>query len=697
MKVKSYSAAAMLLCLMSCNMENPLLTESTCPYGAPQFDKIKNEHYVPAFKAGIEEAKAEIDAIVANPEAPDFENTIEALEYSGRTLDRVSGIFYNLMEADTDDEMQAIAEEISPLMTEYSMYVSLNKPLFERIREVYLKKDSLGLDKEQIRLLEETYESFARNGANLSDEDKETYSKYAEELSLAQLQFSKNLLAATNAYTLHITDSTDLAGLPGYVVDMAAFAAKEKGMDGWVITLDYPSFGPFMKFSENRDLRKEVYMAYMTRAVGGEYDNTGIVGKIVDLRIRMAGLLGYDTYADYALENKMAKNTATVDAFLKELLEPSLPAAMKEVAEIEKFARENGFDDDRLRSWDFSYWSEKYREARYALNEEQLKPYFRLENCIDAVFDLANRLYGITFTEIHDVPVYHKDVKVYDVKDGNGRHLALFYADFFPRASKRGGAWMTAFREQGIYDGVEERPFVSIVTNFTKPTDTAPSLLTHGEFTTFLHEFGHSLHGILAEGRYPSMTGTSVPRDFVELPSQIMENWAYEPEYLDTFAKDYMTGEVIPDSLVTKIVASKNYLAAYNQVGQLRYGIMDMTWHSLKELPAEGTVEFEKRTVAPVTVLPSVPGTAFSPSFSHIFAGGYAAGYYSYKWSEVLEADAFSLFKEKGIFNKEVATSFRDNILSKGNSEDVAVLYRNFRGHDPQPEALLDKLGIKGK
>ena len=697
MKVKSYSAAAMLLCLMSCNMENPLLTESTCPYGAPQFDKIKNEHYVPAFKAGIEEAKAEIDAIVANPEAPDFENTIEALEYSGRTLDRVSGIFYNLMEADTDDEMQAIAEEISPLMTEYSMYVSLNKPLFERIREVYLKKDSLGLDKEQMRLLEETYESFARNGANLSDEDKETYSKYAEELSLAQLQFSKNLLAATNAYTLHITDSTDLAGLPGYVVDMAAFAAKEKGMDGWVITLDYPSFGPFMKFSENRDLRKEVYMAYMTRAVGGEYDNTGIVGKIVDLRIKMAGLLGYDTYADYALENKMAKNTATVDAFLKELLEPSLPAAMKEVAEIEKFARENGFDDDRLRSWDFSYWSEKYREARYALNEEQLKPYFRLENCIDAVFDLANRLYGITFTEIHDVPVYHKDVKVYDVKDGNGRHLALFYADFFPRASKRGGAWMTAFREQGIYDGVEERPFVSIVTNFTKPTDTAPSLLTHGEFTTFLHEFGHSLHGILAEGRYPSMTGTSVPRDFVELPSQIMENWAYEPEYLDTFAKDYMTGEVIPDSLVTKIVASKNYLAAYNQVGQLRYGIMDMTWHSLKELPAEGTVEFEKRTVAPVTVLPSVPGTAFSPSFSHIFAGGYAAGYYSYKWSEVLEADAFSLFKEKGIFNKEVAASFRDNILSKGNSEDVAVLYRNFRGHDPQPEALLDKLGIKGK
>ena len=688
------AAAAALFCITSCNMENPLLTESSNPYGAPAFDKIRNEHYLPAFKAGIEEAKAEIDAIVANSDAPDFRNTIEALEYSGRTLDRVSAIFYNLMEADTDDRMQEIAEEISPLMTEYSMYVSLNKPLFERVKAVYMKKDSLGLATDQERLLEETYRSFARNGANLSDEDKEIYSGYAEELSLATLQFSKNVLAATNAYTLHITDSTDLAGLPGYVVDMAALAAKERGLEGWVITLDYPSFGPFMKFSSVRDLRKEVYTAYMTRAVGGEYDNTGIVKKIVDLRIRMSDLLGYGTYAEYALEEKMAKTPGTVNSFLKELLDPSLPYAEKEVEDILAYAKENGFGDDVLQAWDFSYWSEKYREARYALNEEQLKPYFRLESCIAAAFDLANRLYGLTFTEMDNVPVYHKDVKVYDVKDADGNHKALFYADFFPRASKRGGAWMTEFRGQSICNGVEERPFISIVTNFTKPTETDPSLLTHGEFTTLLHEFGHSLHGILAEGRYPSQTGTSVPRDFVELPSQIMENWAFEPEFLDTFAKDYRTGEVIPDSLVRKIVASKNYLAGYSQVRQLQYGIMDMAWHTLTELPEENTVDFEAKVMAPLSVVPAVPGTAFSPSFSHIFAGGYAAGYYSYKWSEVLEADAFSLFKEKGIFSREVAASFRDNILSRGSSEDVSVLYRKFRGHDPEPEALMEKLGL---
>lgn len=673
------------------------MTESSHPYGAPAFDKIRNEHYLPAFKAGIEEAKAEIDSIVSNPAEPDFENTIEALEYSGQTLNRVSGIFYNLMEADTDDEMQAIAEEIAPMMTEYSMYISLNKPLFERVKAVYMKKDSLDLAQDQKKLLENTYESFARNGANLSDEDKETYSKYAEELSLATLQFSKNVLASTNAYTLHITDSTDLAGLPQYVVDMAAMYAKEKGLDGWVVTLDYPSFGPFMKYSENRELRKDVYMAYLTRSVGGEFDNTEIVKKIVDLRIKMSKLLGYETYADYALENKMAKDPETVNAFLKELLEPTMPFAKQEIADILEFAKENGYEDSELKSWDFSYWSEKYREAKFNLNEEQLKPYFRLENCIAAVFDLANRLYGLTFTEIHDVPVYHKDVKVYDVKDADGRHMALFYADFFPRASKSGGAWMTAFREQCIYNGVEERPFISIVTNFTKPTENAPSLLTHGEFVTFLHEFGHSLHGILAEGRYPSLTGTSVPRDFVELPSQIMENWAYEPEYLDTFAKDYRTGEVIPDSLITKIVASKNYLAGYSQVGQLRYGIMDMAWHTLTAVPEESTVDFEKETVAPISIIPAAPGTAFSPTFSHIFAGGYAAGYYSYKWAEVLEADAFSLFKEKGIFNKEVAGSFRENILSKGGSEDVAVLYKRFRGHNPEPEALMEKLGLVKK
>ncbi len=684
----------LLPAIVACNMENPLLTESSCPYGAPQFDKIKNEHYLPAFKAGIEEAKAEIDAIVANPEKPDFKNTIEALEYSGRTLNRVSSIFFNLMEADTDDEMQKIAEEVSPMMTEYSMYVSLNAPLFERVKAVYGQRDSLNLDQDQKQLLEDTYRSFARNGADLSDADKETYSKYAEELSLTTLQFSKNVLDATNAYSLHITDSADLAGLPDFARDMGAAAAKEKGLDGWVFTLDYPSFGPFMKYSDRRDLRKQVYMAYNTRAIGGEFDNTEIVKKIVDLRIKMAKLLGYETYAEYALEERMAKTPATVNSFLEELLEPSLPFARAEVAEVLEYARANGFEDTVLQPWDFSYWSEKYRESEYALNEEQLKPYFRLENCIDAVFSLANRLYGLTFEERKDIPVYHEDVKVYDVKDSAGRHMALFYADFFPRASKRGGAWMTEFRGQGFFNGQEERPFISIVTNFTKPTENAPALITHDEFTTFLHEFGHSLHGMLAEGRYPSITGTSVARDFVELPSQIMENWAYEPEYLDTFAKDYRTGEVIPDSLVNKIIASKNFLAGYYQVRQLHYGIVDMAWHTLAELPQESTLDFESKIIASCPVMPAVPGAAFSPSFSHIFAGGYAAGYYSYKWSEVLEADAFSLFKEKGIFNREVSGSFRENILSKGGSEDPAVLYRNFRGHDPQPEALMRKLGL---
>lgn len=675
-------------------MENPLLTESELPYGAPRFDKIKNEHYLPAFKAGIEEAKAEIDAIVNNPDEPTFENTIEALEMSGKTLNRVAGIFYNLMEADTDDEMQAIAEEISPMMTEYSMYVSLNQPLFERVKAVYQKKDSLGLEKDSYRLLETTYKSFARNGANLSGEDKETYSKYSEELALLDLQFSKNVLASKNAYILHLTDSADLAGLPPFAVEAGAAAAREKNLEGWVFTLDYPSYSPFLKYSSNEALRKEIWTANNTVAIGGETDNTEIVRKIADLRIKIANLLGYETYADYVLEERMAKNTATVDSFLDELLTPSLPYAREEVKTVLDFARENGYEKDEMAGWDFSYWSEKYRKEKYALDDEMLKPYFRLENCISAVFDLAGRLYGLKFTERNDIPGYHPDVKVYDVTDASGRHMALFYTDFFPRASKRGGAWMTEFRGQSICSGVENRPFISIVTNFSKPTENNPSLITHYELTTLLHEFGHALHGMLAEGRYESLTGTNVARDFVELPSQIMENWAYEPEYLDTFARHNETGEVIPDSLISKIVAAKNYLAAYGQVRQLQFGILDMAWHSLKAIPETGAITFEKNVLASSNVLPPVEGTAISPSFSHIFSGGYAAGYYSYKWAEVLEADAFSLFSEKGIFDKETAESFRSNILSKGNTEDASVLYRNFRGHDPEPEALMKKLGL---
>ncbi len=695
MTKKLLIAGAALALISSCNnMENPFLTESSAPFGAPEFDKIENEHYLPAFEAGIAEAKAEIDAIVANGEEPTFENTIEAMEYAGETLNRVAAVFFNLMEADTDDEMQQIAEQVSPMMTEYSMYVSLNAPLFERVKAVYEKRNELNLDKDQLKLLEDNYKGFVRGGANLSDEDKALYSKWSEELSLLTLQFSKNVLAATNAYTLNITDEADLAGLPEFVRTMAAETAAEKGLEGWAFTLDAPSYSPFLKYSTVRNLRQEMWTAYNTRSAGGEFDNNDIVKKIVDLRIKIANILGYETYADYALEERMAKSKDNVNEFIKNLLEPSMPFALKDVADVYAYAKKNGFEDSQLMPWDFSYWSERYQEAEYALSAEELKPYFQLESCIDAVFGLATRLYGISFEELDNVPVYHEDVKVYEVKDADGSHLALFYADFFPRASKRGGAWMTEFRGQSIENGVEKRPFISIVCNFTKPTADAPALITHDELTTFLHEFGHAIHGIFAQGRYPSLTGTSVSRDFVELPSQIMENWAFEPEYLNSFAKHYQTGEPIPAELIEKVVAAKNYLAAYMQVRQLHFGYVDMAWHTLTSVPSESVVEFEQKALAPYAVVPAIEGAAFSPAFSHIFSGGYSAGYYSYKWAEVLEADAFSLFKEKGIFNTEVAGSFRENILSKGGTEDADVLYRNFRGHDPQPEALMKKLGL---
>ena len=693
MKSRLITAGLGLALICSCNMKNPFLVESSAPFGAPEFDKITNEHYLPAFEAGIAEGKAEIDAIVANQEEPTFENTIEAMEYAGQTLNKVAGIFFNLMEAHTNDEMQAIAEQVSPMLTEFSMYSSLNEALFERVKTVYEKRESLNLEPDQMKLLEDTYKGFVRGGANLSAEDKEVYSKLSEELSLASLQFSKNVLAATNAYVLNITDSADLAGLPEYVKAMGAQTAAEKNLEGWAFTLAYPSFAPFMKYSENRELRKQMWIAYNTRAVGGDNDNNEIVKKIVDLRIKKANILGYETFADYALEVRMAKDRKTASDFIMQLLEPSLPYAKKDVADVANYARKNGFTCE-LMPWDFSYWSERLQKAEYSLDEELLKPYFQLENCIDAVFGLATTLYGITFHELDNVPVYHEEVKVYEVKDNDGSHLALLYADFFPRESKRGGAWMTEFRGQSIKDGVEYRPFISIVMNFTKPTADAPSLITHSELTTFLHEFGHALHGILAQGRYPSLTGTSVSRDFVELPSQLMENWAYEPEYLNTFAKHYQTGEAIPMELIDKIVAAKNFQAGYAQVRQLHFGYLDMSWHTLTALPEESTIEFEKSTLAPYAMMPSVEGTGFSTAFSHIFSGGYSAGYYSYKWAEVLEADAFSLFQEKGIFNTEVSNAFRKEILEKGGTEDEAVIYRNFRGHDPKPEALMEKLGL---
>jgi peptidyl-dipeptidase Dcp len=672
--------------------DNPLLTPSQAPFGAPEFDRIKKEHYLPAFREAIRLYKKEIDAIASDEAEPSFANTVLALEYAGEALRNVENIFFNLLEADGDPEMQKIAEEISPELSETEMYVSMNEPLFLRVAKVHETCGTMGTAEK--RLTEDTWLSFVRNGASLRGEAREEFRAINEELSLLSLKFGDNVLSSTNAFSLHLTEKADLEGLPDYVVEAAAHTAAEKGEQGWIFTLEYPSWSPFMKYSSRRDLREKMWRAYNSRALGGEHDNSGTVARMAELRLRMARLLGYETYADFALERRMAKDRKTVEHFLDTLMKPSLPKALSEIAEITEYARTQGFADEKLMPWDFSYWSEKWKHARFDIDESLLKPYFRLENCIDAVLGLAGRLYGLSFEERRDIPVYHKDVKVFDVKDADGKHLALFYADFFPRKTKRGGAWMTAFREQYRKDGQDYRPFISIVTNFSKPTAGAPSLLTLDELTTFLHEFGHSLHGMLSRGTYPSQCGTNVARDFVEFPSQIMENWAFEPEFLNSFARDYRTGETIPAEYVSRVLKARNCLSGYLQVRQLQFGVIDMAWHTLTAAPAENPEEFENRVLGPYRTLPAIPGTATSQSFNHIFSGGYSAGYYSYKWAEVLEADAFSLFQKKGVFSREVADSFRRNVLERGSSEDEAVLYRNFRGRDPQPEALLRKLGI---
>ena len=665
---------------------NPLLVESTAPHGAPQFTQITNEHYKPAFEQAVREARADIAAIVGNAQAPTFANTIEALEFSGRRLDRISNIFFNLNEAHTNDTMQALALELSPMLTEFSNDVSLDPKLFARVKAVYDRRESLGLNAEQRRLLEKTYKGFARSGAALSDGDKKIYRELTARLSELSLQFNQNSLAATNAFTLHVTDPAVVGELPDFVREGMAAEAKERGLDGWVVTLQIPSMVPFMTYSSNRALKEKLWRAYNTRCVGGEFDNSAIVEEIADKRLQLAGLLGYETYADYVLEERMAESSPTVNAFLAELLDRAVEAARRDVETVAGYARAQGFDAE-LMPWDFGYYSEKLKHERYELSEELTKPYFQLENVRRGMFELANRLYGITLRENPEIPVYHPDVKAYEVFDADGSFLAVLYMDFFPRASKRGGAWMTEFRQQGVENGVETRPLISVVYNFTKPTDSLPSLLTFDEVTTMLHEFGHALHGIFAAGTYPSLTGTAVYRDFVELPSQIMENWAYEKEFLDLFAVDYRTGEKMPAELIRRILDAKNYLAAYSHIRQVAYGLCDMAWYSISE-PV-------KMPVARAQVLPYVDGQCTSTSFGHIFSGGYAAGYYSYKWAEVLEADAFSLFKEKGIFDRETAASFRENILSKGGSEHPMKLYVRFRGHKPDTQALFDKMGIE--
>ena len=631
---------------------NPLLAQWETPHATPPFSKIELAHYEPAFEAAIACQRAEIDAIVNNPAKPTFGNTIAALERSGELLGRIEGVFYNLLSADTSDEMQEIALRVQPKLTELSNDISLNPELFARVKAVY-EHPGCCLKKDDKKLLEDTYKSFARNGAALSDADKELYRQYTSELSALTLQFGQNALAATNAFALNITDPKQVAELPAFVKEGMAADAKARGEKGWTVTLQAPSYVPFVTYSSNRALKEKLWRAYNSRALGGQYDNTEIVRKIANTRLKIANLLGYKCYADYVLERRMAKDTPTVEAFLEELLAATKEHADRECRTVSDYAAKLGFEGE-LMPWDWGYYSQKYRDAEYALNDEVVKPYFQLENVKKGVFLLANKLYGLNFTPNPEIDVYHPDVTAYDVTDEKGRFMAVLYLDFFPRASKRSGAWMTEYRGTKIVDGEETRPLVSLVMNFTKPTGEKPSLLTFDEVETFLHEFGHSLHGMLAEGRYESQTGTSVYRDFVELPSQIMENWATEKEFLDLWAVHYRTGEPIPAEIVESIVAAKNFLAAYGNVRQLSFGMTDMAWHTIAE-PYEGdVVAFERASMAPTQVLPAVDGTAMAPAFSHIFAGGYAAGYYGYKWAEVLEADAFSLFKEKGIFNREV-------------------------------------------
>ena len=673
---------------------NPLLEEWATPYSTPPFDRIRLEHYEPAFDATIAESRREIRAIIDQEDAPTFANTIERLERNGAMLDRVSGLFFNLLEADTSDEMQAIAERVQEKLVALENDISLDPDLFRRVKAVHDAQPEL--DADQAKLLEDCYQGFARSGAALSDADKVLYRQYSAELSALSLRFGQNALAATNAYTLNITQKSVVDELPESVRQSMAEDARALGQDGWSVTLHAPSFGPFLRYSTHRILKEQVWRAYQSRALGGAYDNTAIVRRITELRLKIAQLLGYKCYADYVLEHRMAERTETVTRFLDELLAASKDFAEEELKTLTDYAHAHGLQGT-LQPWDFAYWSDRYKDEKYALNDQLLKPYFELEHVKRGVFLLAGKLYGLQFTPAPAITVYHPDVTAYEVRDAEGRFMAVLYLDFFPRKSKRGGAWMTEFRGAKIEDGVETRPLVSLVMNFTKPTATAPSLLTFDEVETFLHEFGHSLHAILGEGRYASQTGTNVYRDFVELPSQLMENWATEKEFLDLWATHYLTGEKIPEELISAIVRAKNYMAAYYHVRQLSFSMLDMAWHTLSE-PYSGSVEdFDRKAMAPTQLLPRAEHTAMSVAFSHIFGGGYAAGYYGYKWAEVLEADAFALFKERGIFSREVADRFRHELLSRGGTAHPMTLYVNFRGHKPETRALIEKMGLVRK
>lgn len=677
--------------------QNPFLHTYHTPHQTTPFNLIQLSDYEPAIREGMRIEDEEIKAITDNPEPPTFSNTVLALERAGQLLDRVTTVLFNLMSAETCDEMEAIAEKMMPELSEHSNNISLNEKLFERIKCVYTQRESLNLTPEERRLLEKTYDGFIRNGANLSDADKETFRKLSMELSTLTLRFSQNHLKETNKHELVLTSEAELEGLPESIIEAAAHTAKEKGKEGWIITLQAPSYVPFMKYSSNRNLRKELYMAYNTQCTHrDELDNTDIVKQLVNLRMELAQLLGFTDYADYVLRKRMAENSEHVYQLLNQLLDAYTPTAHKEVAEIEALAQEMEGKDFRLMPWDFSYYAEKLKNKKFNLDEEALRPYFELSKVKEGVFGLATRLYGITFRENKDIPVYHPDVQAYEVFDKDGSYLAVLYTDFHPRAGKRSGAWMTEYKEQWIDEnGNNSRPHVSVTMNFTKPTAEKPALLTFSEVTTFLHEFGHALHGMFANTHFQSMSGTNVYWDFVELPSQIMENFAVEKDFLNTFARHYQTNEPIPEELVKRIVDASNFNVAYACLRQVSFGLLDMAWYTRRTAFDGDVKEYEKASWTRAQILPQIDETCMSVQFGHIMSGGYSAGYYSYKWAEVLDADAFSVFKEKGIFNTEVAQSFRDNILSKGGTEHPMTLYKRFRGQEPTIDALLIRNGIK--
>ncbi|GAB3496847.1 M3 family metallopeptidase [Spirosoma knui] len=675
--------------------QNPFLAPYVTPHQTAPFDKIRNEDYLPALTEGLAQGRKDVDAIVNNSAKPTFENTIVALERSGDLLGKVTSVLFNLNSAETTPDLQKIVKQASPMLSEYGNDITLNEKLFARVKAVYDQRASLKLDPESAMLLEKAYKRFARNGANLDAKGKERLRAIDKEMSQLSLQFGENVLNETNEYVMEVTNEKDLAGLPDFVRELAKSTAKQKGKEGWVFTLQAPSYGPFMQYADNRELRKKLYMAYNGRGFHGDKnDNSAIIQKIVNLRYERANLLGYKTHADFVLEESMAGSKDKVQSFLNELVTYARPAAERQLGELTTYAKAHGFTEDKLQAWDNSYYAEKLKKEKYDLDDETLKPYFKLENVLNGAFTVANKLYGITFKERKDIPVYNPEVKTFDVFDKDGKFLAVFYGDYFPRAGKRSGAWMNDVQGQKVENGENIRPHIVNVCNFTRPTDTKPSLLTFYEVTTLFHEFGHGLHGMLANGKYESLSGTSVPRDFVELPSQVMENWCYDPEALKLFAKHYQTGEVIPNELIEKIRASQNFLAGLANLRQLRLGLTDMYYHGQKPT-GESIAEVESKVDSVANLFPRVQGVAVSPAFSHIFAGGYSAGYYSYKWSEVLDADAFEFFKEKGgLDNKAAADSFRKNVLEKGGSEKPMELYKKFRGREPSPKAMLRRSGL---